>query len=575
MPSWIQFLITSSRAYRAKALSGIGCSILARVFDLLPMALVGFVVNRITQGAPSPQEFIWWGVAVFASFACLAVFQSGSDYILATMAHGIRHDLRMRLFSQILHIDTHTLESRRKGDLLSIVTGDVDTLNGFFSETIANIVRVVIAFSGTYGYLLFLDWRLALILMFPLPLSFIAMGVFSKRIRPQFLNARRAVGSFSGTLENSLQGIPVLQAYCAEQSEMARLSSASKAYRDTAIDAARTKRNFIPLIYTIAGLSFALLIGGGGWLTQMPGGPSLGAYTTFVLMGMRLVVPIFTLSFLITQVQQARAATTRIEELLSVKPTLADPEDAVELSSVPEILSFENITFQYPGHPELISDLSFSINRGDFIGIAGPTGAGKSSLIKLLLRFYGPDHGNIRINDTGLHELAVVSFRKHVGYVSQSPYLFHGTVLDNICLGSPDATPAMINEAMDKAGVTEVIANLPQGLDTVLTDQGGSLSGGQKQRIALARALLKNPEILILDEATSAVDPVTESIIQKNILSLRRNRIIIAIAHRLSTLISCDRILVMNQGSIVQEGPHHDLVETDGVYKRLWLALQE
>ncbi|SCY58961.1 ABC transporter ATP-binding protein [Desulfoluna spongiiphila] len=575
IPPWLRLLSGYASRYRLRVAAGIGCSMAARVCDLLPMALVGLVINRMTTGTPAASEFVFYGLAVFSAFGGLAVFQSTSDYLLATIAQSIRHDIRMKLFAKILHIDTEIIEAKSKGDLLSVVTNDVDVLNGFFSETIANIVRVVISFAGTYGYLFWLDYRLALILAFPLPLIVACMRVFSHRIHPQYLKSRRAVGSFAGILENSLQGIPVLQAYCAEQSEMDRLKKESALYRDTAVDAAKTKRNFIPFIYAIAGISFGLLIGGGGWLTQLPGGPDLGAYTTFVLMGMRLVVPIFTLTFLINQLQQARAATLRVRELLSITPRLADLPDAMDLDDLPETVSFEKIRFHYPDHPELFSDISFTINKGEFIGIAGPTGAGKSSLIKLLLRFYGPSSGRIAINGKNLEELAAASFRKHVGYVSQHPFLFHGTVRDNLCLGSPKATEEEIRQAIRQAGIEEMIHDLPQGLHTILGDQGNSLSGGQKQRLSLARALLRDPEVLILDEATSAVDPLTESIIHTNILNLRKNRIIIAIAHRLSTLTACDRILVMARGGIVQEGPHQDLVAEEGVYRSLWHALQD
>lgn len=575
LPPWLRLLAGYASMYRTRVAVGIGCSTAARVCDLLPMIIAGYAVNHITSSPDGATGFLAYGLAVFCAFGGLAIFQSSSDYLLAAVAQCIRHDIRMKLFAKILSVDTEFIDARSKGDLLSVVTNDVDVLNVFFSETIANLVRVVISFAGTYGYLFWLDARLALILAFPLPLAFLAMRLFSRRVQPQYLTSRRAVGRFAGTLENSLQGIPVLRAYCAEQAETDRLKKESAFYRDTAVAAAKTRRNFIPVIYGIAGLSFALLIGGGGWLTQQTGGPSLGAYTTCVLMGMRLVVPIFTLTFLINQLQQAKAAATRVRELLFVTPRLADPADATDLQGLPETVRFHKIRFRYPNHPELFSDLSFTINKGEFIGIAGPTGAGKSSLIKLLLRFYGPNSGQIAINGQNLEELAAASFRKHVGYVSQHPFLFHGTVLDNLCLGSPEATDAEIQQALRQAGAEEMVRALPQGLHTILGDQGDTLSGGQKQRLSLARALLRDPEVLILDEATSAVDPATESIIHTNLMGLRKNRIIIAVAHRLSTLTSCDRILVMDQGGIVQEGPHRQLVSQEGVYQTLWQALQE
>ena len=574
--SWAALLLHLSAGHRQRILQGLVLSIMARLCDLLPMAIVGRVVNTLTVGQAQSmaRTMAEYGILVALCFFGLALFQSGSDYFLSAAAQSVRHDIRIRLFSHILSMDAADLESRRKGDLLSIITNDVDALNGFFSETIANGVRVLIAFAGTYGYLFWLDARLALILVFPLPLAFWVMGIFSKKVAPRYMQSRNAVGNFTGTLENSLQGIDVLQAYCAEHTEIRRLEKQSAAYRDTALDAARIRRNFIPVIYGIAGLSFGLLVGGGGWLTQMPGGPSMGDYTCFVLMGMRLVVPIFTLNFLINQIQQAKAAALRVKDLLALRTRLGDRPDAADLETAPQTIRFEGIRFGYPGGQELFTDLNFTIRKGDFIGIAGPTGAGKSSLVKLLLRFYGPSSGRISFNGKDLDALTAKSVRRHVGYVSQQPFLFHGSVLENICLGHPGADKNLVTAAMEKAGVMEIIQGLPRGLDTLVGDQGNRLSGGQKQRISLARALLHNPDILILDEATSAVDPVTEALIHDSILALRRNRIIIAVAHRLSTLTACDRIFVMDRGCKVQEGSHRKLVCMDGVYRNLWQAFE-
>jgi len=574
IPPWAMLLWQLSAGHRGTTAAGLILSIMARVCDLLPMAIAGGVINALTAGTPTAWDMAGYGTAVAVCFLGLALFQSGSDYCLAAAAQSVRHDIRIRLFSHFLAVDTADLENRPKGELLSIVTNDVDLLNQFFSETIANGVRVIIAFAGTYGYLFWLDSRLALVLVFPLPLAFWAMAVFSKKIQPRYIQARRAVGRFAGVLENSLQGIEVLQAYCAERTELQRLERVSARYRDTALEAARVRRNFIPFIYGIAGISFGLLVGGGGWLTQMPGGPSMGEYTCFVLMGMRLVVPIFTLNFLINQIQQARASARRIHEQLSIRPRLGDRPGAIVLETPPEIIRFRGIRFRYPEGPDLFSDLNLTIQKGDFIGIAGPTGAGKSSLVKLLLRFYGPVKGQITINGQGLENLTAESFRRYLGYVSQHPFLFRGTVLENICLGHPEAGRQKALEAARKAGLADVVNTLPQGLDTHIGDMGNKLSGGQKQRISLARAMLHDPEVLILDEATSAVDPVTENLIQKHILALRKGRIIIAVAHRLSTLRACDQIIVMNQGRMVQQGAHLDLIDQDGVYRNLWQAFQ-
>jgi ATP-binding cassette subfamily B protein len=573
-PQWLIFLWKFTKAHRKIVFFGVIASILARVFDLLPMVLVGIAVNILASGAATSFHMIIYGFAVLMSFIGLAVFQSSSDYLLTSVAQSVRHHIRICLFSHILSIDTADLESRPKGDLLSVVTNDVDVLNAFFSETLANTVRVIISFAGTYGYLFWLDFRLALILIIPLPLAFLAMALFSKKVQPRYLQSRQAVGQFSGMLENSLQGIDVLQAYCAEHSEINRLKKESERYKDFTMDAARVRRNFIPFIYGIAGLAFGLLLGWGGWLTLKQGGPSIGDYTCAVLMGMRLIVPIFTLNFLINQLQQTKAASKRIMEIMEISPKLGDSPKAKSLDTIPEVIHFEDIRFNYPHGPQLFSNLNLTINKGEFIGIAGPTGAGKSSLLKLILKFYGPSSGRVNINGEELGNLKVKSVRRYVGYVSQQPFLFRGTLMENICLGHPGASYENVVAALVKAGAMDIVNTLPQGLETILGDMGNTLSGGQKQRISLARALLHDPGVLILDEATSSVDPLTEAVIQKNILAIRGDKIIIAVAHRLTTLTACDKIFVMDKGHLVQQGRHQELVNCKGVYQNLWLALQ-
>jgi ATP-binding cassette subfamily B protein len=283
-------------------------------------------------------------------------------------------------------------------------------------------------------------------------------------------------------------------------------------------------------------------------------------------------VPVFGLGFIVNQLQRARAAATRIADLLDTRPAIKDSADSVPLVGVPECVELRDVSFAYPGRGEALSRVSLSVKKGEMLGIAGATGAGKSTLIKLLLRFHDPKSGEIRINGMPLPSLTLASVRQHVGYVSQDPFIFHGTIAENLRLGSPDADMESIQNAARLAGADEFIDTLPNGLDEIIGDSGQRLSGGQRQRLSLARALLRNPAILILDEATSAVDVITERLIQDRIEHLRQDRITITIAHRLSTIRTADHIVVMSGGRVAEHGRFEELVGRGGALGDLWAA---
>ncbi|MDF1554754.1 MAG: ABC transporter ATP-binding protein [Deferrisomatales bacterium] len=567
-------LVPFARPYRMRIAAGLLSNVAARFCDLLPMVVVGRVVDVIAPGSagavPATLTFVGYGLAVLVTFLGLAGFQSVSDYAWSSMAQKIRHDLRVRLYGHLQRLDVAFFEDRQSGDLLSVLSNDVDNLENFFADATTSIVRIAITFVGVYGFLLWLDWRLALLLFAPMPFAVGAVRFFATKVQPQYRRAREAVGAINSIVENNLQGIGVIQAYTAEAPQERRVERQSAEYRDAAIAAARERARFIPLIYGIAGVSFALLIGAGGWLTYAGLGPSLGDYTTFILFATRLVMPLFVFGMLINQIQRSEASARRIVELLAVEPTIRDRPGAVDLDGVPRCVEFHDVHFAYANRAPVLNGVDLRIEPGQVVGVVGPTGAGKSTLIKLLLRYYEPDTGSVRVNGVPLAELSLAGFRRHLGYVSQEAFLFAGTVEENIRLGSPDASPEQVRAAARIAGIAEFIEALPEGFLTVVGERGVKLSGGQRQRISLARAVLRDPPLLILDEATSAVDTRTEEAIQRNLHQFRGGRMTLAVAHRLSTIRQCDEILVLVDGVVVERGTHDGLRAAGGVYADLW-----
>jgi ATP-binding cassette subfamily B protein len=568
-------LVRFARPHARRILLGLAANAGARFFDLLPMIVVGRVVDTVSTALRDGQalaatDFLWAGLLVLGTFAGLAVFQSVSDYTLDSAAQKIRHDLRVELYTHVQRLDVSYFESRQTGDIMAVLAGDVDNLERFFSDTSTSIVRLFITFTGIYGILFWLDWHLALLLFAPMPIAIWAVRFFATRVSPQYRKARKAVGDINAILENNLQGMHVIQAYSAQDHQTGRIRQRSEEYRDAAVRAALERSRFVPLLYGVAGLGYALLIGVGGWMTFSGIGPSVGDFTTFVLLAMRLILPLFVFGMLINQIQQSEASAQRITEIFDTAPTVRDEAAAAPLQGPLERIDVRDVCFAYPDRGKVLCGIDLTLERGRVLGVVGPTGAGKSSLAKLMLRYYDPMDGEILANGRPLASVTLDSWRGRIGYVSQEAYLFHGTVAENIRLGSPAAAEDEVRRAADLAGAAEFIEALPQGYDTLVGDRGMKLSGGQRQRISLARAILRDPEFLILDEATASVDTRTEEVIQNNLKELRGDRITLAIAHRLSTVRQCDEIVVVVDGVIVERGTHAELVGAGGVYAGLW-----
>lgn len=558
------------KPYKGRFILGIVANAGARACDLLPFVAMGLLTDAVLNGTISEaREYVWYGGLILAAFTGLAIFQGISNYTWETLAQFIQHDIRMQAFESLIKMEMRYFEDRQTGDIMSVLSADVNQLENFLSDSSTSIIRIIVTFSVAFAILMWMSWKLTVILFVPILVIIPLVYFFSTRVQRRYRESRQSFGDINSVLANNISGMGVVQAYSAEKYESERVGKESGSYMDAAVKATVIRNRFLPGIYVIAGLAFALLASIGGWLV-MTEDITPGQFVTFLLMSTRMSMPLFILGMLVNQIQKSEASARRIFAMVDLEPTIVDKDSAVALEGRAKQISFNDVHFGYPEGQKVLNGVSFELNQNQSIGIVGPTGAGKSTIVKLLLRYYEPDTGTAMMNGSDLQELTLSSMRKQIGYVSQDVYLFHGTVKENLAYSDQSASQEEIEEAARLAGAHDFITNLANGYQTVVGDRGVKLSGGQRQRISLARALLRKPPLLILDEATSAVDTRTEEIIQRNLNEFKDGRMTVAVAHRLSTIRDADTILVLVEGVVVERGSHDELIAADGVYADLW-----
>ncbi len=557
------------KPYWKRFTAGVTMNAGARAFDLLPFVAIGLFVDAVQTPGAEVELYLKYSAMILLAFTGLAIFQGLSNYSWETLAQYLQHDLRMLAFGSLIKMEIRYFEDRQAGDIMSVLSADVNQLEDFLSDGSTSIIRIFVTFMTTFVILTWMSIKLTILLFLPILLIIPIVYFFSTRVQSKFRRSRQSFGDINSVLANNIAGMATVQAYTAEEYEFDRVSDESSAYKYHAIGATKSRLQFLPAIYIVAGIAFGVLVGVGGYFVNI-GEISTGQLVTFLLLSTRMMMPMWIMGVLINQIQKSEASARRIFAMVDLDPSIVDSDSAKLLDKPIDKLSFNNIHFTYPNGEKVLNGVSFELNKNQTIGIVGPTGSGKSTTIKLLLRYYEPDSGNIGMNDDDIQELTLESMRKQIGYVSQDVYLFHGTVRENIAYGDFDATMDSIEESARLAGAHGFIEEMPKGYDTIVGERGVKLSGGQRQRISLARSLLRKPSLLVLDEATSSVDTKTEEIIQQNLNSFKEGRMTVAVAHRLSTIRNADLILVLVEGVVVERGLHDELIDQGGVYSDLW-----
>ncbi|WP_349262886.1 ABC transporter ATP-binding protein [Allocoleopsis sp.] len=572
-------LIHYGHKYRTQIWQAIACSILNKIFDLAPPALIGAAVDVVVKQQDSLIAQLGvkdiFGQLLILSFLSFIIwgFESIFEYAYArlwrNLAQAIQHDLRLDAYGHLQSLELAYFEDRSTGRLMSILSDDINQLERFLDVGANDIIQVITTAIVIGGAFYMLAPNVAWMTIVPIPFILWGSIAFQRLLAPRYADVREKVSLINGQLANNLTGITTIKSFTAEEYELGRIEAQSDGYRVSNKRAIALSAAFIPLIRMLILLGFTGILLYGG-MDVVAGRLEVGTYSVLVFLTQRLLWPLTRLGETLDQYQRAMASTTRVMNLLDTPIEIHSGDTPLPVEQVRGEVVLKEVTFAYHDRAPVIHNLSLHIGAGKTIAIVGSTGSGKSTLVKLLLRLYEVQWGTISLDGIDLQQLRLGDLRRAIGLVSQDVFLFHGTVRENIAYGTFDATHAEVLAAAEIAEAHEFISRLPQGYDTIVGERGQKLSGGQQQRIAIARAILKNPPILILDEATSAVDNETEAAIQRSLEKITKNRTTIAIAHRLSTVRNADCIYVMEHGKLVEQGRHEQLLEQEGIYASLW-----
>ena len=573
-------LLVYMRSHRGTIRLASACSVINKVWDLAPPLLIGLAVDVVvlkedsllaSLGLVDPwHQLILLSILTFAIWGLESLFEYFYGILWRNLAQTVQHELRLDTFDHVQKQGMGWFDERQKGDILAILNDDVNQLERFLDKGANDFLQVSTTVIVVGGVFLFISWKVALFAVLPIPVIIWGSFRYQKSLEPRYAEVRKSAGAMNALLENDLSGMSTIQSFTAEEREMKRVEALSNQYRDANREAIRLSAAFTPLIRMaiLCGFTATLLLG--GWMT-LEGTLAVGAYSVLVFMTQRLLWPLTRLGETFDLYQRAMASSTRVLDVLTSPTEIKQGEYAPLLEDIEaSSIVFSDVDFSYPGRDPVFSNLNLELRSGETVGVVGSTGAGKTTLIRLLLRFAEPTEGTIEWAGKPLDQWRLERLRSSMALVDQHITLFPTTITENIRYGNPDAEDEAVHEAARLAEVSDFVEDLPDQWNTLVGEGGHRLSGGQRQRLAIARAVLKDAPLLILDEATSAVDNETEAALQRSINKLSQDRTAVIIAHRLSTVRNADRILVLDQGTIVEDGAHEDLVKLGGIYSRMW-----
>jgi ATP-binding cassette subfamily B protein len=572
-------LISYANPHRKRVGIAVLFSILNKIFDLAPPALIGVAVDIVVQRENSfiskigitdvSDQLIALGVVTLIIWLFESLFEFIHRVFWRNIAQIIEHELRMDAYEHVQSLELAYFEDQSTGGLMSILNDDINQLERFLDIGANQLIQV--STTVIVVGILFFAIAPGIAWMGMAPMPFIIWGSikFQKLLTKRYMAVREQVGNLNSQLANNLSGIVTIKSFTAERYEVSRIGRESEIYKEANEKAIRLSAAFSPLIRIVIVTGFIGILIFGGQLT-LDGGLNVGVYSVMIFMVQRLLWPLTTLGETFDQYQRAMASTSRILDLLDTNPQITDGDRRLPTEDVRGEIAFNNTYFVYNNGYQVLQGLSIHIPAGETAAIVGATGAGKSTIVKLLLRFYDVQEGQIKLDGHDIRELNLEDLRSAIGLVSQDVFLFHGTVKENIAYGTPDSDFDQIVDAAKIAEAHDFIMELPGGYETIVGERGQKLSGGQRQRISIARAILKNPPVLVLDEATSSVDNETEAAIQRSLEKIAIGRTTIIIAHRLSTVRKADRIFVLENGQLKEQGRHHELTQGNGIYAHLW-----